>query len=56
MDVNGDGNQDVLAANECMAHPHYKAALLGAIDTGTVTAGRYHRPTRLLRSDAALRL
>ena len=41
---------------ECVAHSSYKAALMGAIDTGTVVAGRYHRPTRLLRSDAALRL
>ena len=45
-----------VATNECIAHPNYKAALMGAIDTGTVIAGRYHQPTRLLRSDAALRL
>ncbi len=45
-----------VATHECVAHERYKAALLGAIDTGTVIAGRYHRPTRLLRTDAALRL
>ena len=45
-----------VAARECIAHPKYKEALLGAIDTGTVIAGRYHRPTRLLRSGMALRL
>ena len=45
-----------VATHECMAHNLYKEALLGAIDTGTVIAGRYHRPTRLLRSDAALKL
>ena len=45
-----------VAASECIAHPKYKEALLGAIDTGTVIAGRYHRPTRLLRSGMALKL
>ena len=45
-----------VATHECIAHPRYKEALLGAIDTGTVIAGRYHRPTRILRSDMALRL
>ena len=45
-----------VATNECIAHPKYKEALLGAIDTGTVIAGRYHRPTRVLRSDTALKL
>ena len=45
-----------VATHECMAHNVYKEALLGAIDTGTVIAGRYHRPTRVLRSDAALKL
>ena len=45
-----------VATNECVAHAKYKAALMGAIDTGTVIAGRYHRPTRLLRGDAALRI
>jgi len=45
-----------VATRECIAHPRYKEALLGAIDTGTVIAGRYHRPTRILRSDVALRL
>ena len=45
-----------VATHECIAHPRYKEALLGAIDTGTVIAGRYHRPTRLLRSDMTLRL
>ena len=45
-----------VATHECIAHPKYKEALLGAIDTGTVIAGRYHRPTRVLRSDATLRL
>ncbi len=45
-----------VVTTECAAHSAYKAALMGAIDTGTVVAGRYHRPTRLLRSDAALRL
>jgi enoyl-[acyl-carrier protein] reductase II len=45
-----------VATHECAAHPRYKEALLGAIDTGTVIAGRYHRPTRVLRSDVALRI
>ena len=45
-----------VATHECIAHPKYNGAIVGAIDTGTVIAGRYHRPTRVLRSDAALRL
>ena len=45
-----------VATHECIAHPKYKVALLGAIDTGTVVAGRYYRPTRVLRSEVALRL
>ena len=45
-----------VATHECISHPKYKEAMLGAIDTGTVIAGRYHRPTRVLRSDTALRL
>ena len=45
-----------VATHECIAHPKYKEALLGAIDTGTVIAGRYHHPTRVLRSDTALKL
>ena len=45
-----------VATHECIAHPRYKEALLGAIDTGTVIAGRYHRPTRVLRSDVSLKL
>ena len=45
-----------VATHECVAHARYKEALLGAIDTGTVIAGRYHRPTRVLRSDTSLKL
>ena len=45
-----------VATHECIAHPRYKEALLGAIDAGTVIVGRYHRPTRVLRSDMSLRL
>ena len=45
-----------VATHECIAHPRYKEALMGAIDTGTVIAGRYHRPTRVLRSDVTLKL
>ncbi len=45
-----------LATDECIAHPRFKEALLGAIDTGTVIAGGPHRPTRVLRTDRALRL
>ncbi len=45
-----------VATRECIAHPKHKEALLGAIDTGTVIAGRYHRPTRLLRTGTALRV
>ena len=45
-----------VATKECVAHEKYKAALMGAIDTGTVIAGRYHLPTRILRGDAALRM
>ena len=44
-----------VATHECIAHPKYKEALLGAIDTGTVIAGRYHWPTRLLRSGKTLK-
>ena len=43
-----------VATHECIAHPRYKEALLGAIDTGTVVAGRYHWPTRLLRSGKSI--
>ena len=45
-----------VATTECIAHPRHKEALMGAIDTGTVVAGRYHWPTRVLRSDTALKL
>ena len=45
-----------VATNESIAHSRYKEAMLGAIDTGTVIAGRYHRPTRILRTDTALRM
>ena len=45
-----------VATHECIAHPKYKEAIVGAIDTGTLIAGRYHRPTRVLRSEAALSL
>ena len=45
-----------VATHECIAHAKYKEALMGAIDTGTVIAGRYHRPTRVLRSDVSLKL
>ncbi len=45
-----------VATQECIAHPKYKEALMGAIDTGTVITGRYHRPTRVLRSDMALKM
>ena len=45
-----------VATHECNAHPRYKEALLGAIDTGTVIAGRYHRPTRVLRSEMARKI
>jgi NAD(P)H-dependent flavin oxidoreductase YrpB (nitropropane dioxygenase family) len=44
-----------VATRECIAHPKYKEAMLGAIDTGTVIAGRYHRPTRVLRSGKTLK-
>jgi enoyl-[acyl-carrier protein] reductase II len=44
-----------VATHECIAHPKYKEALLGAIDTGTIVAGRYHWPTRLLRSGKSIR-
>ena len=45
-----------VATHQSIAHPRYKEALLAAIDTGTIIAGRYHRPTRLLRRDAALKI
>ncbi|MFQ5861109.1 MAG: NAD(P)H-dependent flavin oxidoreductase [Dehalococcoidia bacterium] len=45
-----------VATHECIAHQRYKEAVLSAIDTGTILAGRYHLPTRLLRTDVALRL
>ena len=45
-----------VATHECIAHPRYKEAILGAIDTGTLIAGRYHRPTRVLRSKMSLGL
>ena len=44
-----------VATHECIAHAKYKEALLGAIDTGTVIAGRYHWPTRLLRSGKSIK-
>ena len=44
-----------ITTNECIAHQRYKEALLAAIDTGTVVAGRYQYPTRLLRTDTALK-
>ena len=45
-----------VATEECIAHPKYKEALLGAIDTGTVLAGGLHRTNRILRTDKALQL
>ena len=45
-----------VATHECIAHPKYKEALLGAIDTGTLVAGRYFLPTRILRGDVSLKL
>ena len=45
-----------VATHECIAHPRFKEALLGAIDTGTVIAGWPYRPTRVLRTDRTLRL
>jgi len=43
-----------IATEQCIAHQRYKEALLAGIDTGTVIAGRYQWPTRLLRTDVAL--
>jgi enoyl-[acyl-carrier protein] reductase II len=45
-----------VVTRECIAHQRYKEALLAAIDTGTLVAGRYQYPTRLLRNDVALRV
>ena len=45
-----------VATEESIAHPRYKEALLGAIDTGTVLAGGPFKATRLLRTDRALQL
>jgi len=45
-----------VATHECIAHVNYKDAILRAIDTGTMVAGRYHIPTRILRGRSALRL
>lgn len=45
-----------VATHECIAHANYKDAILRAIDTGTMVAGRYHIPTRILRGRSALRL
>ncbi len=45
-----------VVTHECIAHPNYKNAILMAIDTGTLVAGRYHVPTRLLKSGSALKL
>lgn len=45
-----------VATRECAAHTNYKDAILRAIDTGTVVAGRYHIPTRILRGRSALQL
>lgn len=35
---------------ECIAHIRYKEAILKAIDTTTVVAGRYYLPTRVLKT------
>lgn len=43
-----------IATTECIAHKNYKEALLAAIDSGTVVAGRYQYPTRLLRTEVGL--
>ncbi len=45
-----------IATHECIAHPRMKEALVKAIDSGTIVVGGYHRPTRVLRTDLALRL
>ena len=45
-----------VATEECVAHSKYKEALMGAIDTGTVITGRYHRPTRVLRGEMARKM
>ena len=45
-----------VATEESAAHPRFKEALLRATDTGTVVAGRYRAPTRLLRNEPSLRL
>ena len=45
-----------VATNECMAHPLFKEALIGAIDTGTIIARAPDRPTRILRTERGLKL
>ena len=45
-----------VATSECIAHPRYKAAIVSAVDSGTLVAGRYHLPTRVLKTEAALTL
>ncbi len=44
-----------IATSQCKAHQNYKEAILAGIDTGTVVVGRYQYPTRLLRTDTALK-
>lgn len=44
------------ATHECVAHPAYKEAIVKAVDTGTIVVGRRRMHTRLLKSEAALRL
>ena len=44
-----------IATTQCKAHQNYKEAILAGIDAGTVVVGRYQYPTRLLRTDTALK-
>jgi enoyl-[acyl-carrier protein] reductase II len=45
-----------VATHECIAHPKFKEAMLNAVDSGSVIAGRYYLPTRILRTPGALKL
>jgi NAD(P)H-dependent flavin oxidoreductase YrpB (nitropropane dioxygenase family) len=45
-----------VATRECIAHPKLKEAIAKAIDSGTIVAGMYHIPARVLRTQTALKL
>jgi len=45
-----------VATTECIAHPHFKEAIVKADDTSTVITGRKIGPTRILKNSVAEKL